>query len=89
MSIGSLTYEQSVFKHCRSDKHLSQFYLQDGGKNSLGVDMERNYVTDTLCIPVCDGQTQPVRRHRVIPRSVARVKTLSGQLNRRVLSICY
>jgi len=50
MSIGSLTYEQSVFKHCRSDKHLSQFYLQDGGKNSLGVDMELNYVTVTLCI---------------------------------------
>jgi len=33
MSIWSLTYQQSVFKHYHSDKHLSQFYLQNGGKN--------------------------------------------------------
>ena len=26
---------QSVFKRYHSDKHLSKFYLQDGGKNRL------------------------------------------------------
>jgi len=33
MSIWSLTYQQSVFKRYHSDKHFSEFYLQDGGKN--------------------------------------------------------
>ena len=35
MSAWSLTYQQSVFKGYHSDKHLSEFYLQDGGKNQL------------------------------------------------------
>ena len=35
MSIWSLTYQQSVFKRYHSDKHLLEFYLQDGGKNQL------------------------------------------------------
>ena len=48
MSIRSLTYQQSVFKHYHSDISQS-FYLQDGGKNQL-ADMERIYVTVTLCI---------------------------------------
>ena len=30
-----ITYQQNVFKHYHSDKHLSEFYLQDGGKNQL------------------------------------------------------
>jgi len=30
-----LTYQQSVFKRYRSDKHFSEFYLHDGGKNKL------------------------------------------------------
>jgi len=50
MSIWSLTYQQSVFKRYHSDKHLSQLYLQDGCKNSLGIDMEQKYVTVTRCI---------------------------------------
>ena len=33
MSIWSLTYQQSVFKRCHSDKQFSEFYLQDGGRN--------------------------------------------------------
>jgi len=36
-----MTYQQSVFKRYHSDKHLSEFYLQDGGKKSTGIDMER------------------------------------------------
>ena len=48
MSIWSLTYQQSVFKHYHSDISQS-FYLQDGGKNQL-ADMERIYVTVILCI---------------------------------------
>jgi len=35
MSIWSLTYQQSVFKRYHSDKHFSEFYFQDGGKNPL------------------------------------------------------
>ena len=35
MFIWSPSYQQSVFKRYHSDKHLSEFYLQDGGKNQL------------------------------------------------------
>jgi len=35
MSVWSLTCQQSVFKRYHSDKHLWEFYLQDGGKNQL------------------------------------------------------
>jgi len=72
MSIGSLTYEQSVFKHCRSDKHLSQFYLQDGGKNSLGVDMELNYVTVTVSPYVYKhGQLWKAQMHSLCLTSIS------------------
>jgi len=30
-----MTYQQSVFKLYHSDKHFSEFYLQDGVKNQL------------------------------------------------------
>jgi len=33
--ISSLTYQQSVSAHYHSDRHFSEFYLQDGGKNQL------------------------------------------------------
>jgi len=35
MSIWSSSYQQIVFKRDHSEKHLSEFYLQDGGKNQL------------------------------------------------------
>jgi len=35
MFMWSLTYQQNVFKRYHSDKHVSDFYLQDGGKNQL------------------------------------------------------
>jgi len=35
ISVLSPTYQQSVSKRYQSDKHLSEFYLQDGGKNQL------------------------------------------------------
>jgi len=35
MSIWSLTRERSVFKCCHSDRHLWEFYTQNGGKNQL------------------------------------------------------
>ena len=35
MSIWSSSYQQIVFKRDHSEKHLSKFYLQDGGKNQL------------------------------------------------------
>ena len=49
MSTWSRTYKQSVFQRCHSDKHFSEFYLQDGAK-SPGIDREQNYFTVTLCI---------------------------------------
>jgi len=42
------------FWRYHSSKHFREFYLQDGGENSAGMDMNRNYVTVTLCIPPCD-----------------------------------
>ena len=36
--MSSLTYQQSVFKRYHSDKHFSEFYLEDGGKS------QRTYV---------------------------------------------
>ena len=48
MCIWSLTYQQSIFNCYHSDKHFSEFYLQDGGKKSTGIDMEQNYITVTL-----------------------------------------
>ena len=35
MSLWSLTYQQSVFKWCHSNKHFWEFYLQDGGENHM------------------------------------------------------
>jgi len=49
MSIRSLTYRQSVFKHYHSDKHLSEFLPTRWRQKSTGKDMGQNYVTVTLC----------------------------------------
>ena len=51
MSTISLTSQKAYF-----DKHFLEFYPQDGGENQL-ADMERNYVTVTLCIAVWLGST--------------------------------
>ena len=40
--------QQNVFERYHGDKHLSEFYLQDGGKKSTSTDMEQNYVIVTL-----------------------------------------
>ena len=45
-----MPYQQDVFKRCHSDKHFSEFYLQDDGKKTTGIDMEQNYATVTVCI---------------------------------------
>jgi len=50
MSMGFLTYQQSVFKRYHSDEHFSEFCPQNGGKQTTGIDTE-NYVTVTLCLP--------------------------------------
>jgi len=50
MSVGFLTYQQSVFKRCHNDKHLSAFYPQISTKwrqKLPGIDKEQNYVTVT------------------------------------------
>jgi len=49
-ALKALTYQQNVFKRYHSDRHFSEFYLQDGGKKSTGIDMERNYVIVTLWV---------------------------------------
>ena len=38
----------SVFKRYHGDEHFSEFYLQDGGKTKLAIDMEQNDVTVTV-----------------------------------------
>jgi len=35
MSVWSLAYQQSVFQRYHSEKHLSEFYAQDGGESQL------------------------------------------------------
>ena len=41
-----------MFKWQQSNKHFKEFYPQDVGKKPAGIDMQRNYVTVTLCIAV-------------------------------------
>jgi len=50
MSVWPLTYQQSVFKRCHCDKLFSEFLPTTWRQKSTGIDMERNYVTVTLCI---------------------------------------
>ena len=50
MSMGPLTYQQSVFKRYHSDKHFSEFLPTRWRQKSTGIDMAQNYVTVTLCI---------------------------------------
>jgi len=51
MFILSRIYEQSVIKWDQRNKHLSEFYPQDGGKKAVGIEeMEQNYVTVALCL---------------------------------------
>ena len=50
MSVWSLTCQESVFKRCHSDKHFSEFLPTRWRQKSTGIDVERNYVTVTLCI---------------------------------------
>jgi len=52
MSAWSLTYQQSVFKRYRSDKHFSAFLPTRRRQKSTGVDTESNYVIVTLCRPL-------------------------------------
>jgi len=61
-----MTYRQRVFKRCHSDKHFSEFFLQDGGKKSNGIDMEQNYVTVTLCITRQNASSKMAKIYRVI-----------------------
>ena len=49
----SLTYQQSVFKRCHSDKHLPVFHLYNMAMKINWyklLDMGQNCVTVTLCI---------------------------------------
>jgi len=80
-----MTYQQSVFKHYHSDRHFSQFYLQDGGKKPTGIDMEQNYVTVTLHIRrhlYAEHKMRPIRTDvawSVSVRGGARVFCRPGQ----------
>ena len=45
-----MTYQQGVFKRYHSgDKHFSEFYLQDGGKNHVIRTEWRSYRDHRLC----------------------------------------
>ena len=54
-------YQQSVFKRYHSDEHFSEFLPRKWRQKSAGIDMERYYVTVTLCIPDV-GVGEGVRR---------------------------
>ena len=48
--VWSLSYQQSVFKRCHSDKHFSEFLPARWRQKSTGIDVERKYATVSLCI---------------------------------------
>ena len=50
MSTWSPTFQQSVFKRYHSDKHFSEFLPTRWRQKSTGIDVERNYVTVSVCI---------------------------------------
>jgi len=85
MSTWSLTCQQSVFKRYHSDKHFSEFYLQDGGKNQL-ADTEQYYVTVTLLLLIYSwrgGMQVRARRWRAraastVPRTRTACRTASA-----------
>jgi len=47
-----VTYQQSVFKRSHSDKRFSESLLTRCRQKSTGIDMEQNYVIDTLYIVI-------------------------------------
>jgi len=53
----SQTYQQSVFKRYRSDKHFSEFLPTRWWQKSTGIDMEQNYFTVTVCIHIHSNKT--------------------------------
>jgi len=50
MSTWSPTFQQSVFKRYHSYKHFSEFLPTRRRQKSTGIDVERNYVTVSVCI---------------------------------------
>ena len=49
-------YQQSIFKCDQRDKHFSEFLSTRWQQKSTDIDMEQNYVTDTLYIhSFCHG----------------------------------
>jgi len=44
-SVKSLARQQSVFQQYRSEKHLSEFYQQDGGESQLGSKLRHYHLT--------------------------------------------
>jgi len=44
-SVKSLARQQSVFQQYRSEKHLSEFYPQDGGESQLGSKLRHCHLT--------------------------------------------
>ena len=74
-----MTYQQSVFKLYHSDKHFSEFYLQDGVKNQLAYRYGTKLGPTSVrhCVIIC---IQSFRR----PRSGVWTEAFDGhiQLNR-------
>ena len=53
-------YQQSVFKRCHSDKHLSEVLTTRWRQKSTNIDMEQNYVTVALCRRIARSVRLPV-----------------------------
>jgi len=62
MSIWSLTCQQSVFKRYHSDKHLSEFYLQDGGTK---INWYRYWTIIRHCVTSLSPYVSEVTERRV------------------------
>ena len=72
MSVWLVTYQQSVFKRCRSDKYFSELLPTRWRQKSTGVDTEQNYVTVTLCIDkYLDTLLANQTARKVLPPTIA------------------
>ena len=61
MSTWSLTYQQTIFKQCHSNKHFSAFYPQDGGEKRLAYIIWNKITSLSPCVYFAINQHMPLK----------------------------
>jgi len=90
MSVWSLTYQQSVFKRCHSDKRFSEFYLQDGGGKNHCHPMYRGVGKwiSQLKIGISGPWCNQISHFRVLPDLPQSWQDAIYRYRRRSVSLC-